>query len=96
MADERPEVATMRRGVAVGRPEKPESPLGRSMVRYKSSTRRPCGTCGEPTWYGPGLMSKIAEGATASCGDCAFAALVLGARPSSIEHLGGEAVDDVR
>jgi len=63
------------------------------MSRYANSTRRSCDTCGHPTWYGPRLMEKIAEGATASCGDCAFLALAIGARPKAIIHLGGQAID---
>jgi hypothetical protein len=60
------------------------------MARYANSTRRPCGLCCRPTWYGPRLMQKITnEGAMPACGDCAFRALLLGARPSRVEHLGG-------
>jgi len=80
-------------GVAVGRPENPDTPLGQQMRRYADSTRLACTHCRRPTWYGPRLMEKIAEGACASCGDCAFLALAMGVRPSAIVHLGGRAID---
>lgn len=41
-------------------------------------------------------MEKIAVGAAAACGDCAFEALAQGAQPLAIVHLGGEAIDDAR